>query len=64
MASQAAVLIVRAAAGFATLDPEAIPREIAASAPVCLVPLKFTNFPSHRNHIETLNIANDAFMEH
>jgi len=33
VASQAAVLIVRAAAGFATLDPEAIPREIAASAP-------------------------------
>lgn len=31
--SQAAVLVVRAAAGFATLDPEAIPREVAASAP-------------------------------
>ncbi|OEL26399.1 hypothetical protein BAE44_0012582, partial [Dichanthelium oligosanthes] len=33
VASQAAILIVRATAGFATLDPEAIPCEIAASAP-------------------------------
>jgi hypothetical protein len=31
---------------------------------LCLVPLNFPNFPSHRNHIETLNIAHDAFMEH
>ena len=26
--------------------------------------LPIPNFPSHRHHIETLNIANDACMDH
>ena len=31
---------------------------------LCLVPTKFPNFPSHLHHIETLNIANDPYMEY
>ena len=33
MASKAAVLVIGATTGFATLDPDAVPREIAAPAP-------------------------------
>ena len=31
---------------------------------VCLDPTKTPNFPSHRNHIETLNIVNDSCIEY
>ena len=31
---------------------------------LCSVPPNFPNFVSHQNHIEILNIANDACMEH
>ena len=34
------------------------------SSRVCLEPTKTPNFPSYRNHIQTLNIANDSYMEY
>ena len=31
---------------------------------LCSLPQTLLNFPSHRNHIETLNIENDPCMEY
>ena len=50
--------------------PHSLPAVLRACALLCsgchsrpvFISFKFLNFPSHRNHIETLNITNDTYI--
>ena len=60
------IFVTAPATGY-SYGTEGIGSQTMAMARVCLVRTRFSNFsnfPSHQNHIETLNIANDLCIKH